>query len=128
MKNSDALVLLAEDNDPVAISTTRFLEMSKYQVCRVSDGQAAIDAAIEHSPDIILMDIQMPGVDGLEAIKQIRKIATLTKTPIIAMTGLAMQGDSIRCLETGADLYLCKPYRMMQLLNAIKQLVQTDLP
>jgi len=92
-KGSVVQVLLAEDNDAVARSTTRYLELSNCQVHRVNNGKDAVIAANTHTPDIILMDIQMPGVDGLECIKHIRLFAALKKTPIIAITGLAMQDD-----------------------------------
>jgi len=125
-KGSEVQVLLAEDNDAVAISTTRYLELSNCQVHRVNNGQDAVNAANANTPDIILMDIQMPGVDGLECIKRIRQITTLRKTPIIAITGLAMHDDSTRCLDAGADRYISKPYRMHDLVKVIEQMVQSQ--
>ena len=122
-KGSAVQVLLAEDNDAVARSTTRYLELSNCQVHRVSNGKDAVIAANTHTPDIILMDIQMPGVDGLECIKHIRLFAALKKTPIIAITGLAMQDDSARCLDAGANQYLSKPYRMHTLVKLIEKML-----
>jgi len=90
-------------------------------VHRVSDGQAAIEAAEEQLPTVILMDVQMPGVDGLSAMKQIRKNKKLKNTQIIALTGLAMEGDRKRCLEAGADHYLSKPFRMQSIIETIEQ-------
>jgi len=75
--------------------------------------------AVKHAPDIILMDIQMPGVDGLEAMERLRKIPEHSETPIIAVTGLARQFDAKRCTDAGANEYLCKPYRMADLVTTI---------
>jgi len=120
---SSAFVLLAEDNQLVAKAATGFLEASNFRVQLVADGQAAIDTAREQRPDVILMDVQMPGVDGLEAIRRLREIPHLLETPIIALTGLAMPGDSKRCLAAGANLYLSKPYGMQKLVNTIRDLL-----
>ncbi len=119
--NATTSILLAEDNDAVAKTMKRFLEFSGYPVHRVSDGQAAIKAAEEQLPTVILMDVQMPGVDGLSAMKQIRKNKKLKNTQIIALTGLAMEGDRKRCLEAGADHYLSKPFRMQSIIETIEQ-------
>ncbi len=123
-KDSVVEVLLAEDNDAVAVSTTRYLELTNCRVRRVCNGKDAVIAANEKIPDIILMDIQMPGVDGLECIKRLRQYPALEKTPVIAVTGLAMQDDSARCLNAGANRYLSKPYRMQTLLKVMQQLLQ----
>jgi len=74
-------------------------------------------------PDLILMDIQMPGMDGLEAMRQMRQIDALANVPIIALTALAMAGDRDRCLEAGANEYFSKPIQ----LKALNQMIQTFL-
>ena len=114
-------VLLAEDDELVAKTTVRFLNAFDYRVQLVTDGNLAINAARKLSPDIILMDVQMPEVDGLEAIRQIRQMPKHEKTPIIALTGLAMRDDANRCLATGANGYLSKPYGMRQLVDLIRE-------
>ena len=120
---SSTLVLLAEDNELVAKTTTLYLEASNFGVQLVTDGQAAIDAASENFPDVILMDVQMPGVDGIEAIRRLRELPGLGETPIIALTGLAMPGDSKRCLDAGANHYVSKPYCMEELVRTIRKLL-----
>jgi len=69
----------------------------------------------------------MPGIDGLDVIGRIKQIQKVQETPIIALTGLAMEGDSERCLEAGADRYLSKPYRMQQLIDVMDELLQTEV-
>ena len=76
-------------------------------------------------PDLILMDIQMPGMDGLEAAQEIRRNPNLTSVPIVALTALAMNEDRDRCLAAGANEYLSKPVKMKQLATLIQQLLAT---
>ncbi len=87
------------------------------------DGQQAIDLAKAEHPDQILMDIQMPFIDGIEAIKQIRLNPDLVNIPIVALTALAMVGDREKCLTVGANEYLSKPIR----LKSLDQMIQTLL-
>jgi CheY-like chemotaxis protein len=87
------------------------------------NGREAIDAAKIHMPDLILMDIQMPEIDGIEAISQIRLNPSLVNTPIIALTALAMPEDRERCLKAGANDYLSKPIKLKQLVMAIQKLL-----
>ena len=117
------LVLLAEDNEANIITITSYLEAKGYRMVLARDGLEAIAAAKLHQPDLILMDIQMPKMDGLEAIKNIRSEPQFTKLPIIALTALAMTGDREKCIKAGANDYLAKPIR----LRALAQLIQAFL-
>jgi CheY-like chemotaxis protein len=117
------LILLAEDNEANISMLLSYLTAKNYQTPLAYNGQEAIDLAKSHHPDLILMDIQMPGMDGLEAIRQIRMDTQLHAIPIIALTALAMEGDRQRCLDAGATEYLAKPVR----LKALSQLMQTLL-
>jgi PAS domain S-box-containing protein len=117
------LILLAEDNKANIASFTSYLEAKGYRILLATDGQQAIDLAQAHHPDLILMDIQMPVMDGIESIKQIRNNPNLVNTPIIALTALAMEGDRERCLEVGANDYLTKPVK----LKSLDQMMQTWL-
>ncbi|NER83852.1 MAG: response regulator [Leptolyngbya sp. SIO1D8] len=87
------LILMAEDNDANVNTLAPYLEVKGYRIQVAKNGQAAIDRAQAEPPDVILMDIQMPGMDGLTAIQHIRKLPDLSQTPIIALTARAMPGD-----------------------------------
>ena len=118
--SSNVTILLAEDNTRVAAATRMYLESTSLNVVLATNGEEAIELAQAHHPDVILMDIQMPGIDGFTAIKRLRSISTLENTPIVAVTGLAMPADEAKCIEAGANTYLSKPYSMAELVETIQ--------
>ncbi|MBP0012559.1 MAG: PAS domain S-box protein [Roseofilum sp. SID3] len=117
------LILLAEDNEANIITVSNYLRAKGYRLKVAKNGQAAIDMAQKESPDLILMDIQMPHVDGLTAIEHIRQDPDMVQVPIIALTALTMEGDRERCLAAGADLYYSKPIRLKELVLSIQKLL-----
>ena len=121
--NEMPLILLAEDNDNVARAVTSILEASGFRVLRAGNGEHAIELTLEHFPDLILMDVQMPVMDGLEAIRRIRSNNEFAEKPIIALSGFAMKEDSTRCIEAGADSFFSKPFKMPTLISEIRHLV-----
>ncbi|MBE9159969.1 response regulator [Nodosilinea sp. LEGE 06152] len=100
-----------------------FLTASGYRLIYAKSGQEAVELTQTQAPDLILMDIQMPGMDGLQAMQLIRSDARFATLPIIALTALAMPGDRERCLEAGANQYLPKPVKMKELKALIQQLL-----
>jgi signal transduction histidine kinase len=123
MPSSAARILLVDDNLTILNTLSDYLEAKGYQVIMALDGVQAIEKAIEENPDIILMDMQMPHLDGLEATRRIRADAQIAATPIIALTALAMPGDRERCLEAGVNDYLSKPVSFKKLRAAIEALL-----
>jgi CheY-like chemotaxis protein len=119
------LILLAEDNPNNVLTISYYLKEKGYRLLFANNGQEAIDLALIHHPDLILMDIQMPILDGLEAMKRIRQQETVGDTPIIALTALTMAGDQERCLAAGANRYLSKPIKLRQLDLTIQELLKT---
>jgi PAS domain S-box-containing protein len=119
------LILLAEDNEANIQTFTAYLTAINYRIIVAKNGEEAVSMAKANSPDIILMDIQMPIMDGLEAIGQIRSDTKFASVPIIAITALAMEGDLERCLAAGANEYLSKPIRLKQLATVIQQLLSS---
>jgi len=117
------LILLAEDNPDNVATISGYLAAKGYRLLCANNGQEAIDLAVSHHPDVILMDVQMPGMDGLEAMQHIRQQESLREIPIIALTALAMEGDRDRCLAAGADSYLSKPVKLKHLDLSIRELL-----
>ena len=113
------LVLLAEDNEVNARSVVDFLQTKGMRPVLASDGDEAVRKALDLRPRVILMDIQMPGRDGLEAIRVIKSNGTTMGIPIVALTALAMPGDRERCFEAGADAYLSKPVVLRDLFQVL---------
>lgn len=113
------LLLLAEDNAENIALMLDYLVSKDYRLVVARNGIEAVDQAFTIMPDLILMDIQMPDLDGLEAIRQIRGDPRTAKTPIIALTALAMNGDRERCLKAGASDYLSKPVILRNLIDLI---------
>ncbi|MEB3884752.1 PAS domain S-box protein [Lyngbya sp. CCY1209] len=118
-----ARILLAEDNEANISTMSSYLGAKGYRLMVAKNGAEAIGLARSERPDLILMDVQMPGMDGLEAIRHIRRDRDLAEVPIVALTALAMNGDRDRCLEAGATEYLGKPVRLKELVAMIQQLL-----
>jgi signal transduction histidine kinase/CheY-like chemotaxis protein len=120
------LILIAEDNELNINTIFSYLTAKHYRPIVAQDGQAAIEMTKKFYPDLILMDIQMPGLDGLEAIAHIRQQPELKLIPIIALTALAMEGDRAKCLAAGANEYISKPIKLKQLNDIIRKLLKSD--
>ncbi len=121
-------VLLAEDNPVNVLVATRLLERHGFEVTAVGNGRLAVEALETDRYDVVLMDVQMPEMDGLQATEAIRarEARDGTRTPIVALTAHAMQGDEARCLEAGMDVYATKPIDANQLLAAIAGVTGID--
>ena len=117
------LILLAEDNEANISTLMDYLQIHEFRVSLARNGIEAVQMAKQQKPDLILMDIQMPEMDGLEATRQIHADAELASIPIIALTALAMPGDRERCLAAGAKDYLTKPVNLKTLVNIITQYI-----
>ena len=118
-------VLLAEDDHTNILVVVDFLESRGYEVRVASNGREAVNMARERCPDVVLMDIQMPVLDGLAATAELRADPSprLARVPVIALTALAMPGDRERCLAAGADEHLTKPVSLRRLATLIEELI-----
>ena len=130
LANQHCLRILLADDDPILqelVST--ILELRGHSVLVVGDGKEAINAFATDSFDLVVMDWQMPEMDGFAATMAIREIETLTggHVPILAMTGLAKTGDRERCLEAGVDFYLSKPIQPETLCDVLVNLASPEL-
>ena len=120
---SGQTILYVEDNEPNRVMLRDLLRRTTYQLMEAEDGEAGVAAALESPPDLILMDIQLPKLSGLEAMRRIRAEAATAHTPIIAITSFALSGDEKKAKEAGATAYLTKPYSPSGLLRLIRTLL-----
>ncbi len=116
-------ILIAEDHEANLDPIVEYLTSEGYRVLHAADGKQAVEMTLHEQPDLILMDIQMPEINGLDAIRQLRADKGIRHIPIIAVTALAMPGDRERCLEAGADEYVAKPVRLRRLRGLISRLL-----
>ncbi|MFA5422902.1 MAG: response regulator [Phycisphaerae bacterium] len=122
VKTVSGRVLVADDNKTSEVLSSLLLKKLGFDVVCVADGQEAVDRASEESFDLILMDMQMPTVDGYEATKRLREKGV--KSPIIAVTAHALDGDRNKCLEAGCSDYVAKPINRDRLYEIIRKYVQ----
>lgn len=116
-------VLIAEDSRDTRIMLKRAFELKGYSVIEAEDGNEALEVVNHHRPSLILMDLNMPVVDGLEAIKKIRKLeAPGEQVPIVAITAFDVYGMKEAAIENGCNSYLSKPLDMEELDRALKGL------
>ncbi len=116
-------ILLVEDNEMNRDMLSRRLERKGFEVVMAVDGQAGVDMASSSNPDLILMDLSLPIIDGWEATRQIKADPDTQSIPIIALTAHAMAGDEQKALEAGCDDYDTKPVNFKRLIKKIGDLL-----
>ena len=113
-------VLIVEDNELNMKLFHDLLDAHGYKILQTKDGMEALDIAREHHPDLILMDIQLPEVSGLEVTKWLKDDAELRSIPVVAVTAFAMKGDEERIREGGCEAYLSKPISVGKFIETIR--------
>jgi PAS domain S-box-containing protein len=124
---STPLVMIADDNEMILETVSDFLSIRGFRVVCTRSGFELLQRAPELHPDIMLVDIQMPGMDGMETMRRLRAHTDqmIAHTPIIAITALAMSGDREKCLEAGADEYISKPVSLLKLIELLNQILDS---
>ncbi len=117
-------ILYVEDNELNRKIVRDLLKRTAYRLIEAHDGEAGVAMALEQRPDLVLMDIQLPKISGLDAIRRLRAEPTTAATPIIAITSFALSGDEQKAKDAGATAYLAKPYSPFDLLSLIRKLLQ----
>jgi CheY-like chemotaxis protein len=121
-----AKILLVEDNEMNRDMLSRRLERRGHQVLIAEDGKVGVRLAQSNAPDLILMDISLPVIDGYEATRQLKASPETQKIPIIALTAHAMSGDREKAIEAGCDDYDTKPIELPRLLEKIAAMLERD--
>lgn len=124
--NKVATILVTEDNPASLKLATVLLTKAGHRVVQAIDGAAALAAAREHRPDLILMDVQMAGMDGLEATRHLKADPATAGIPVVALTAFAMRGDEEKMLSAGCDGYIAKPYRYEEFLRKVRGYLGED--
>ncbi|MGJ0505202.1 MAG: response regulator [Methylocystis sp.] len=118
-------ILLVEDNEMNRDMLSRRLRRNGYEVVIAIDGQQGVEMAVAESPDLILMDMSLPVIDGWEAARRVRENEATRKIPVIALTAHAMAGDREKAIEAGCDDYDTKPVEITRLLGKITALIES---
>jgi two-component system cell cycle response regulator DivK len=115
------LVLIVEDNEKSMKLVRDVLVATGYSTLEATTGEDAVSLALSHTPALVLMDVQLPGIDGVEALVRLRRDGRTETIPVLALTAQAMHGDRERFLEAGFDGYLSKPMDVAELLRTVKE-------
>jgi two-component system, cell cycle response regulator DivK len=118
---SQKTVLYVEDNEFNRKIVRQLLVSTSYRLVEANDGEQGVATAIDTKPDVILMDVQLPNLSGLDATRQLRQEPATAGIPIIIVTSFAMSGDDVKAKEAGASAYLAKPYSPRELLALIRK-------
>jgi two-component system, cell cycle response regulator DivK len=114
-------VVIVEDNERNLKLFREVLESSGYRTLEAGTGERAVELTTEHRPDLVLMDIHLPDINGVEALRRLRADARTASVPVLALTAQAMEGDRERFLAAGFDGYLSKPVNIVDLLDAVSR-------
>lgn len=117
-------ILFVEDEENLLNSFSFILENAGYQVVKASNGEQALASAFENTPDLVILDVGLPGMDGHTVAKKMRENPAMKKTPVIMLTGRNSEEEIIKALETSADDYICKPVKPRMLLARINSLLR----
>jgi len=117
-------VLIVEDNEMNMKLFNDLLQAHGYNTIQTQNGHDAKDLALKHAPDLIIMDIQLPEISGIEVTKIIKAEAQLVNTPIVAVTAFAMKGDEEKILEGGCDGYISKPISVPLFLETVQNFLE----
>ena len=113
-------ILIVEDQEDNRVIMRDLLKTAGYELIEAVDGQEGVQLAQSECPDLILMDIQLPIIDGYEATRRIKAIAELKSTPVIAVTSYALSGDEAKARAAGCDGYVAKPFSPRELLAMVR--------
>ena len=114
-------VLVVEDNDKNMKLFRDVLQATGYSTLEATTGEQAVELALSEAPALVLMDVHLPGIDGVEALETMRQNERTASIPVLALTAQAMSGDRERFLEAGFDGYLAKPVDVIELMEAVRE-------
>lgn len=116
-------VLLAEDEPNIVESLTFLLDRAGFQVSVETDGQQALDAALNDTPDLLILDVMLPKMSGYEVLRHLRADRRAETLPVLMLTAKGQQADRETALECGADLFITKPFANSEIIDGVKKLI-----
>lgn len=117
-------ILVVEDNPQNMRLVETILRANNYTLVKATDGEEALDVAMKERPDLIIMDLRLPKMNGLQVTRKLRETPAFSHTPVIAITAYAMKGDRERTIAAGCDAYLSKPINTRELPKLIAEMLQ----
>ena len=122
-RTKSALILVVEDSEDIRALLNELLEDEGYRLVFAVNGEEGLEMAQAHSPQLVLMDLSLPGIDGWETVRRLRQFPQFRQTPVLALTAHATQRDQQRALDAGCTGYISKPFDADELLAKVAQLV-----
>jgi two-component system cell cycle response regulator DivK len=123
---ADELILIVEDNEKNLKLARDVLQFRGFRTIEASTAEEGIELAIEHKPDLVLMDYQLPGMNGVDALARLRENSSMAETPVVALTASAMREDRERFLAAGFDGYLTKPIDVREFGNQVRGFLKSE--
>jgi len=115
-------VLLAEDETNIAVSITFLLERAGFEVTVENDGRKALDSVMANAPDVVVLDVMLPGLDGYEILRRLRADRRSASLPVLMLTAKGQREDREMALKCGADLFMTKPFSNAEIVSTVRRL------
>jgi DNA-binding response OmpR family regulator len=125
MEHASSTILVVEDDDGNRLLVRRVLEEQGHMVVEATDGPTALGALVSQAPDVIVLDLGLPGLDGISVLSEIRRASTV---PVLLLTGRSAENDRVEGLDAGADDYMSKPYSVAELAARVRALLRRSMP
>ena len=119
-------ILVVDDDEHIQKSLSQYLEMEEFDVDVASSGPEALDQVVRQAPDLVLLDIMMPGMDGFEVVERLRQHPPTARVPIILLTARGQDTDVIKGYQMGVSSYLTKPFNLDELVDTIREVFEAD--
>ncbi len=125
-ENTRQRILVVDDDEHIQKSLAQYLEMEDFDVDVASSGQEALEQAGRQTPDLVLLDIMMPEMDGFEVVERLRQEAPTARVPVILLTARGQDTDVIKGYQMGVSSYLTKPFNLDELVDTIREVLEAD--
>ncbi len=119
-------ILLVEDEPNIVVSLAFLFERAGFDVSTETNGQTALDKILADPPDVLILDVMLPGLDGLEVLRRIRSDANINTLPVLMLTAKGQREDRKNALDSGADMFISKPFSNTEVMTAVQKLTMCE--